>query len=295
MPAISSQIPFYGLYGENPVNSDPGFVHIEEIADRSSDLGWVIKPHRHSKLFQVLCIFDGQLQVTLNREHHQLSGNWIVSIPAGTVHGFRFQPNSQGFVLSVDDSVLANESDQRQLNPATEIQLAPQLIECHPEDLHLKQFLQYIDLIRQEFVHYNADRNQALASLSKLTLLSLNRQLQHSRIHTSSADKESLLLNRFRALVENHFREHWPVALYARNLYVSTSTLGRLCHEYCGVSPKSVVQQRLLAEAKRRLIYTRQTVEEIAYTLGFKDHAYFSRFFKKMEGMTAGNYRKTQI
>ena len=86
--ATENKVPLYGLYGEKPVVSDPGFVHIEDIAERSSKLAWVIKPHRHTRLFQALCIFDGELTVSINADQHKLSGSWLVSIPAGVVHGF---------------------------------------------------------------------------------------------------------------------------------------------------------------------------------------------------------------
>ncbi|MBR9910127.1 MAG: helix-turn-helix domain-containing protein [Gammaproteobacteria bacterium] len=342
MQRDKATVPVYGLYGEQLISSDPGFVHIEDIADRSSDLGWLIKPHRHSKLFQVLCIFDGQLEVELNRKPHALSGSWIVTIPAGVVHGFRFQPNSNGFVLSIASSVIPQSKEEEYSRHIEELYIAPQLIpltadaaggvqapanhgagrnesikenparessghassgDSIAENGHAatpgpgngwpqNPFLHYVQLIRQEFENFNADREQALALLSKLALLALSRQLQQNRIETGSGHKDSLLLSRFRALVEEHYRAHWSVTQYTQALHVSPSTLSRACHEYFAESPKSIIQQRLLGEAKRRLVYTRQSNEEIAYTLGFKDHAYFARFFKKLEGTTPGEYRK---
>lgn len=292
MPTNTLPIPVYGLYGEPLINSDPGFVHIEDIAARSSDLGWLIKPHRHSRLLQVLCIFDGQLDVTLNREQHTLSGSWVVTIPAGVIHGFRFQPQSKGFVLSIAANALAHSTDPQYHRHTEELHLAPQLIKLTENDYSLNQFLHYIQLIQQEFDNLNPDREQALGLLSRLALLNLNRQLRHNNIQTSD-NKDSLLLGRFRALLEQHYRQHWSVAQYAEALHVSTSTLSRACHQFFNENPKSIIQQRLLSEAKRRLMYTRQSNEEIAFTLGFKDHAYFARFFKKLEGVTAGVYRKT--
>ena len=255
-------------------------VHIEDIATRSSELGWRIKPHRHSRLLQVLCIFDGQLEVELNREPHILNGSWLVTIPVGIVHGFRFQPNSRGFVLSIAANILGRDSDQEYSRYTEPLDLAPQLIELN-DDVPLQQFLHYIKLIQQEFTQLNPDREQALVFLSRLAMLNLNRQLRNSNLHTSD-NKDSLLLRRFRALLEQHYRQHWSVTHYAEALHVSSSTLGRACHERFNESPKAIIQQRLLSEAKRRLVYTRQSNEEIAYTLGFKDHAYFARFFKNL-------------
>jgi AraC-like DNA-binding protein len=49
----------------------------------------------------------------------------------------------------------------------------------------------------------------------------------------------------------------------------------------------------LLLEAKRRLVFTRGSVEELAFDLGFKDPAYFSRFFKKLTDQTPAVYRSS--
>jgi AraC family transcriptional regulator, transcriptional activator of pobA len=285
-----TEIPFYGLYGEPLKTSNPGLVHIEEIVDRSRGRDWIIKTHRHSKLFQVICIEDGHMEMTLQGQPTQtLTGTWIISIPMGLAHGFQFQPDSKGFVLSIDNTVLVNSDMQNELQ---DLLLAPQLIQSSQKDLYIHQFLHYIGLLREEFSALHAKRNHALEGLSRLALLSLTRQLQQNRINHEIASVDSQTLNKFCALMESHYREHWSVAGYADQLHVSTSTLSRLCHKYIGESPKIILQERLLMEAKKQLLYTQQSVEEIAFSLGFKDCAYFARFFKLHAGITPGTYRK---
>ena len=291
MTGDRSNVPVYGLYGEPLKNSDPGFVHIENIAYRSKDLGWVIKEHRHRKLFQIICIFDARLEVTLGNLAHQLEGTWAISIPPGVVHGFCFQPDSKGFVLSVDNSVLL-DAENNQTSNLSQLQHAPQLVEFNEGDLHFNQFLGYIKHLRQEFEQYQLGRNEALECLSRLALLSVNRQLWSKKMHLKLGNVDAQHLTKFWALIETHYKEHWPMSRYADNMYMSNSTLNRLCHEHFGVNPKALVQEKVLRDAKRLLIYTRQSVEEIAYNLGFKDQAYFSRFFKKNEGISPGHYRK---
>jgi len=288
----SSNIPFYGLYGERLASSDPGFVHIEDIAARSKGLDWVIKPHRHNRFFQILCITEGATEIQLQQESHPLRGCWVVTIPVGVIHGFRFLPNSKGFVLSISDSILAEDKPEGFSGGTSQLFQAPQLIKLAEEEPQLQHFLQYIELIKSEFHQSRSDQNQSLALLSRLALLTLNRQLQNRSMQATLGQKESLVIGKFRTLVEAHYRDHWTVSTYAEALHTSTSTLNRLCHQILGDSPKRLIQDRLLTETKRRLIYTQQSLEKIAFTLGFKDYPYFSRFFKKLEGVTAGAYRK---
>ena len=95
----------------------------------------------------------------------------------------------------------------------------------------------------------------------------------------------------FRRLIETRFRDHWTVEQYADELGLSPARLNRLCNQLLGKTAKTLPHERLLLEIKRRLIYTRSTLDEIAWDLGFRDPAYFSRFFKRATGSTPGSYR----
>ena len=53
------------------------------------------------------------------------------------------------------------------------------------------------------------------------------------------------------------------------------------------------IQHELVLEAKRLLYYSDLTVKEVAFALGYDDHAYFSRLFSKVTGMSPGSFRKS--
>lgn len=52
-----------------------------------------------------------------------------------------------------------------------------------------------------------------------------------------------------------------------------------------------LIHERTLIEAKRLLLFTNNSIAEIAHELGFTDKSYFMRFFKKHMNLTAQNYR----
>ncbi|MNF13714.1 Transcriptional activator NphR [compost metagenome] len=54
-----------------------------------------------------------------------------------------------------------------------------------------------------------------------------------------------------------------------------------------------MLHQRLLLEANRNLIYTSLTVNQISELLGFSEPAYFTRFFKRLTGITPGAFRRS--
>ena len=58
-----------------------------------------------------------------------------------------------------------------------------------------------------------------------------------------------------------------------------------------GKSTVEVIQERIVAEAKRALMYSGQTIQEIAFELGFDDPYYFSKVFKKVTGQAPKAFR----
>ena len=289
--ATGFQVPKFGLYGEHPARHQPEFVHIEKISDRSSRNDWVIKPHRHGRLFQVLFLFNGDMTVSLDDEHRQLRGNWAICIPPGTVHGFSFPIGTNGEVLTVEIAMLSDgdEQDHGNLKPMIE---QARFVNFSDSDVLFMQIRQYLNLIREELGNTERFYTLALNWLVKMVLLNLKRQLENSStIQTGQQRAKQVMLNHFRELLENHYRMHWTVKQYASALHISTSSLNRLCTEYLGITAKRAIQDRLLVEVKRRLIYTRKPIDSVAYTLGFKDPSYFSRIFKKLEGESPSDYR----
>jgi len=81
------------------------------------------------------------------------------------------------------------------------------------------------------------------------------------------------------------------VGNYARRLRTSETALRRACQRVAGQSPNAMLHARLLVEAERLLRYTGLSVGQIAYQLGFRDPAYFSRFFSHRSGLSPSAYR----
>lgn len=123
-----------------------------------------------------------------------------------------------------------------------------------------------------------AGREQTLALLAQavFTLLLRNTALEDSA--NSGVRGELQLFQRFNKMVDERFREHLPVPEYAQALGVTESRLNDLCRRFANRPPKRLIFDRLLREAKRMLLFSACTVHETAYSLGFKDPAYFARF-----------------
>ncbi|CUB06337.1 helix-turn-helix domain-containing protein [Marinomonas fungiae] len=277
-------IPQFALYGEGRWIDNPDFVHIEDIAARSSDLGWHIKAHQHTQLLQILLLKSGSVQLQMDADKRFLEGRWGIIIPPGTVHGFRFAPQTDGRVLSISDSLLGSDY------ASSAFIRAPDCINLNGEQEDFQHLWQLLNLLEYEFHHINSHKNELIEHLLKSILVYIERH--HASVSAQPQSHDDLTLQRLKGLVNNHLREHWKLCDYASALNVSDKKLNRLTQQAYGKTVIQLVHEHLLLEAKRHLIYTQKSVEEIAYDLGFKDPGYFSRFFKRCEEMTPGQYRQ---
>lgn len=100
-------------------------------------------------------------------------------------------------------------------------------------------------------------------------------------------------VQRFRQLIELHYRDNLSIEVYAKLLGVTRAHLHDACHRSARCTPLKLVHDRLLDEARLRLENTEFPVEQVAYGLGFRDPGYFNRFFKRLTGVAPGAYRQT--
>ena len=95
----------------------------------------------------------------------------------------------------------------------------------------------------------------------------------------------------FRQLVTQRFKTMKSPADYAEAMHLSLSYLNEIVKETTGFPVSYWIQQEVMLEARRLLYYSQCSVKEIAFELGYEDHTYFSRLFKKQAGQTPGEFR----
>ncbi|MCX2473497.1 helix-turn-helix domain-containing protein [Pedobacter sp. MC2016-05] len=103
------------------------------------------------------------------------------------------------------------------------------------------------------------------------------------------------IYSRFRILLKKHYMEHHEVSFYADSLNISTSVLTHQVKHSTAKTPKQLIDEHLLLEAKRILYWSDTTSKELSWKLGFETDSYFSRFFKKYTGLTPKEFQRTSI
>ncbi|HUR86762.1 MAG TPA: AraC family transcriptional regulator [Solirubrobacteraceae bacterium] len=99
------------------------------------------------------------------------------------------------------------------------------------------------------------------------------------------------LFRRFVRALERDFASHHDAAHYADALGVPAAALSQALNRVTGRSTKELVLDRVMLEAARLLRFTDRTIGEISWATGFGDQLYFSRAFKRHQGLAPSAYR----
>jgi AraC family transcriptional activator of pobA len=285
---VTAVIPHYFLYEEKAPEVEPSFLHIEPIPIRSGRHNWTIRTHTHPDHHQILVISKGGGAIDVEGATWEVAPPALVIIPALTIHAIRFKPGTDGYVITIAPSFLQSALDDD-----------PDLVDSFrtPTRFLSKQIGDDIDLtalfasLEHEFVWSAPGRRTAIKAYLQLLAVAVRRLLDQELARPISTTRDADTVIRFREMVEKHYRHHPPLEFYARKLGVTTARLNASCRVTAGKSSLALIKERLITEAKRNLLYSDMTVNEIGAALGYSDPAYFNRFFSRNVGLSPGRFR----
>lgn len=144
-----------------------------------------------------------------------------------------------------------------------------------------------------EMVSKDDLQNDMLQMMLKRLLILCTRVYKEQTELTTFDKKQLDIVREYNYLVESNFKTKHQVADYAEMLNKSPKTLSNLFKKYNEKSPLQIIQNRTILEARRLLRYSDKSIKEIAYEIGYEDIQSFSRFFKKIEGISPSDFKKT--
>lgn len=148
----------------------------------------------------------------------------------------------------------------------------------------------FFDTIFQNIsFHQNSSKIVApliMAMIEKTESLHIDNQLDSNKF-----SRKQQLAKAFCSLINTHYLESKDVSFYADKLNITPKYLSEVIKEQTGKSPKNLIEQLLMQEAKSLLKQTEMNIKEISYWLGFYDPSYFTKAFKAAEQMTPFEYR----
>lgn len=103
----------------------------------------------------------------------------------------------------------------------------------------------------------------------------------------------SFIVNQAMLCIEKHYAQKLTLQMVADSCYVSQWHLSKLLNGYAGKSFYDILNTVRIQKAKELLADPKLKIGEISEMVGYADTAHFARIFKKLEGMSANEYRNT--
>lgn len=119
----------------------------------------------------------------------------------------------------------------------------------------------------------------------------IHNQVVYSVNPLNSQVRPADIYNRLLSLIANNYVHEHDVSFYANRLCITTRYLNQVTVKMIGYSPKQVISNYLMHEAKILLETSTLSIQEISEKLGFSSQITFCRFFKKQEGIAPTEYR----
>ena len=214
-------------------------------------------------------------------------GDWIYLIPPYRVHQLN-KAGKNGILLSFKRDFLEEEDKEFYLDIFKIFNIQGEF-SCLPLTASNAAELEKIYALLEDEYAVGQNSFLILKALLKVFLLKLIRIKEH--VFTSQ-DVNQKRVYEFMLLLEENYMEERTAEYYASKLGISAKRLNQILKDKLDKTGMQLIHDRIIMEAKRKIIHSENTLKEIAYDLGFSDRPYFSRFFKKQTGQSPEDFQK---
>ena len=133
---------------------------------------------------------------------------------------------------------------------------------------------------------------QMLKLLLEYFLIGILREVNRSEFTEESVETEKLSVSEIANYLDENYKEKITLDELSFIFKTNRSTL---CKEFKNAFNKTIVEylnDKKIKKAKEKIQNTNKTLTEISEDLNFESIHYFTRFFKKMTGVSPKEYRK---
>lgn len=277
---------------DNPIhllfksNSDHFFcLEIEEIMQMQHP----VPPSKHS-CHTLIFISSGQHTMKLGYQEYTTRDNEMIMVPAGQIFSLDNVNNiHKGYICQFHPDILIRKYGSREmLNEFDFLKISGNpKISLTPEDVGT--ITNVLERLKKEYSETAFTDLNIVQSYLIALFFEMNKNAVKTPNGISAAE---VITGKFKELIHDHIKTQHQVNFYASMLNVTPNHLNKCVKTVTGKSAVKWIDENILLEAKYLLFQTTLSVGEIASQVGHEDHSYFSRFFKKHEGITPLQYRK---
>ncbi|MDD3335410.1 MAG: PocR ligand-binding domain-containing protein [Eubacteriales bacterium] len=172
--------------------------------------------------------------------------------------------------------------------------LCGQILDDSPREEQWKRVLE-----RCGWVSDKEALHQAFLSLKRVSTEQMNACMElvqacisEVRLYGMEADLERSDTQRLKSYIESHYAEPLTTERLCQALNVGKTKLFQLCAQGFAKTPGQLVLDTRMEAARDLLRNTARPIRTIAQAVGFPDENYFTKVFKRAQGVVPSGYRK---
>lgn len=142
------------------------------------------------------------------------------------------------------------------------------------------------------FLASSSDYIRDMRMNEKLSMLLTMLMEESWHPEDSTVSKKRMELTKLKEYLDEHYTEKISLDDLAAQFFINKYYLTKIFKETYGTTINSYIIAKRITRAKQMLRFTDMTLEEIAVAVGMNGGNYFSRLFKKIEGISPREYRK---
>jgi AraC family transcriptional regulator, transcriptional activator of pobA len=238
-------------------------------------------------------------EIKYGRNHYDYQEDTLIFIAPGQVAGFEeeeefIQPN--GWALGFHPDLIRGTHLGRHIKDYSFFSYDANEA-LHPSERERQIVLECFNKIQYELEHAIDKHSRTLIATNIELLLNYCVRFYDRQFITRDHIHKDIL-TRFETMLDDYFKSDKPqtlglpsVAYCAVQLNLSANYFGDLIKKETGRSAHDYIQEKLIDVAKEKVFDTSKSISEIAYELGFKYPAHFTRLFKQRVGQSPNEYR----
>lgn len=247
----------------------------------------VTRPHKHKQYFEIILLSKGSGSHWIDGICYEVKPPVLFFLNRDQVHNWELQDEPEGYVLILKNSFLQQSRDES----------LKQLLHLvwHANSLYLGEAEEIITLFRLLILHTSRNtvyEHHCIDGLLKTLVAGILESGRHNFLHTGL---QAQLYARYIDLLLTGPHVQRKVGVLARELNATPQNLNASCRKAVNQSASEILDDFIMNEARRLLLYTENHVNEIAYRLSFKDPSYFVKFFKKHQQQTPEEFRRSSF
>ena len=230
----------------------------------------------------------GKSKMANDFEIYSLEDNMMLCVFPGAVHGFyAIEEEMAGWFMALDPGLVPEAFRAVLEDPLLSrppLSMGPEMMQ------ELIQCLRLIHTLQQRPGSLYS-RHAIYSLLASFTAMVTGLYAARQEGIAGTITRPQQITREFKQLLAEEYKTLKSPGEYAAALHLSPSYFNEAVKEATGFNVGYWIQKQIALEAKRLLYYGKSNVKEIAHELGYEDHTYFSRLFKKMVGKTPGQFR----